>query len=55
MIQPVKDDCLTLNMDWLLKGVMEFLLIFLGAIMECGSIGKYHFGGISDEICRGQE
>lgn len=34
---------------------MEFLLIFLGAIMYYGSIGKCHFVGINDEICRGEE
>lgn len=55
MIQPIKDNWLTLNMDWIGDGIVEFLLIFLGAIRDCGSIGKCHFRGINDEICRDKE
>lgn len=55
MIQPVKDNYLTSNMDWILDGVMGSLFTFIGARMECDSTGKWHFGRVPDETRRVEE
>lgn len=46
---------LTLNMDWVLGGVMEFLSLFLSATVDGGFYRKMSLWRIHDEKWRGKE